>query len=83
MSSTYDNCERRHHPRWDFGLGLKGSIVSGINLPTRPCTIKNISHGGARLDIGLLLDLPDRFTLLTSSTANLIWRSNVKLESNF
>jgi hypothetical protein len=81
MSSTYDNCERRHHPRWDFGLGLKGSIVSGINLPTRPCTIKNISHGGARLDIGLLLDLPHRFTLLMSSTANhrreckVIWRS--------
>jgi hypothetical protein len=47
----------------------------------RPCTIKNISYGGARLDIGLLLDLPDRFILLMSSTANhrrecrLIWRS--------
>jgi hypothetical protein len=81
MSTIYDNCDRRHRPRWDLGLGLKASIVLGINVPSRPCTIKNISDGGARLDIGLLLDLPDRFTLLMSSTANhrrecrLIWRS--------
>jgi hypothetical protein len=81
MSSTYGNRERRYHPRWDLGLGLKGSIVLGISAPTRPCLIKNISNGGARLDIGLLLDLPDRFALLTSSSANrrrecrLVWRS--------
>jgi hypothetical protein len=81
MSWRYGNCDRRYDPRWDLGLGLKGSIVLGISAPTRPCLIKNISNGGARLDIGLLLDLPNRFALLTSSPANrrrecrLVWRS--------
>jgi hypothetical protein len=51
------------------------------SAPERACIIKNISEGGARLDIGLLLDPPDRFSLRISASSNtwrecrVVWRS--------
>jgi hypothetical protein len=81
---TYD---RRRHPRIDFGV--KGSMFFGPNLPRRACTIVNISEGGARLHIGLLLDPPERFGLSLHSgdilrrECKLIWQSEFEIGTKF
>jgi hypothetical protein len=58
--------ERRLHAR--TSLGLKGTMAFDGSAPKRDCIIKNISERGACLDIGLLLDPPDRFSLMISAS---------------
>jgi hypothetical protein len=64
-------------------------MVFGCNVPKRPCMIKNISEGGARLHVGLLLDPPERFTLQVASVGNfrreckLVWRSEFDVGVKF
>jgi hypothetical protein len=71
--------ERRLHAR--TSLGLKGTMAFDGRAPKRDCIIKNISERGACLDIGLLLDPPDQFSLMISASTNawrkcrVIWRS--------
>jgi hypothetical protein len=56
-------------------------MIFGRNAPKRPCMIKDMSESGACLNIGLLLDPPDYFTLQVFAVGNfcreckLIWRS--------
>jgi hypothetical protein len=87
MFSDHHEFDRRRHPRMD--LGLKGSMFLGPTLPRPTCTIVNISEGGARLHIGLLLDPPERFglSLLPRDTfrreCKLVWRSEFEIGTKF
>lgn len=74
--------ERRLHARTD--VRLKGAMAFDVGAAQRSCIVKNISEHGACLDIGLLLDPPDRFSLLISTSSKawweckLVWRSQFK-----
>ena len=87
MFSDYDEYDRRRYPRTD--LGLNGSMFFGPNLPRRACIIVNISEGGARLHIGLLLDPADRFGLSLQPPdtfrreCKLVWRSEFEIGTKF
>jgi hypothetical protein len=70
-------------------LPLKASMDFGRNTLRRPCMIRNISEGGARLHIGLLLDPPEYFDLMIPSGGNfchhckIIWRSELDIGVRF
>jgi hypothetical protein len=87
MFSDHDEYDRRRHPR--VPLGLAGSMAFGPCVPRRTCIIMNISEGGARLDIGLLLDPPQRFglSLLRSDyfqcEGRLVWHSEFEIGVKF
>jgi hypothetical protein len=87
MLSYEGKDDRRRHPR--MSLALRASMDFGRNTPKHTCIIKNISEGGARLCVGLLLDPPARFTLKISSVGNfcrecqLGWRSEFDVGVEF
>jgi hypothetical protein len=67
---------------------LRGYISFARNT-RHACVVKNISEGGACLNIGLLLDPAERFTLTVSAVGNfrrecrLIWRSDSNVGIQF
>jgi hypothetical protein len=79
--------DRRQHPRKE--VSLRGGLNFGRTAPQRSCTIKNISRGGARLHVGLLIGLPDRFGLLISPVktihreCQLVWSSEFEVGIKF
>jgi hypothetical protein len=75
------------------------AIILGANNSERPCTMLDISSGGARLEVRSDCEVPDRFVLalarsrLVRRNCTVIWRSplagragrmiGVRFESNF
>ena len=52
VTFTDGSGERRRHPRTE--ISRSASLDFGCAVPKRPCTIKNMSNGGARLHVGTL-----------------------------
>jgi PilZ domain len=83
----YDEHDRRRHPR--VALGLKGSMAFGPCAPRRTCVIVDISEGGVRLNIGLLLDPPERFGLslqprdIFQRECRVVWRTDYEIGAKF
>jgi hypothetical protein len=82
-----EETEKRQRPR--MNLPLRASMDFGRNTPKHACMIRNISEGGARLHVGLLLDPPEYFDLSISSVGNfrrpckLVWRSEFDIGVKF
>jgi hypothetical protein len=62
---TTDRIEAREHPR--RRVLLKGLLVHGSELLTTECTLRNISEGGARVQVST-------FTVVTAPVALLVTR---------
>jgi hypothetical protein len=79
--------ERRGHSRTE--VSRSATLDFGRMLPKRPCTIKNISDGGARLHVGLLIGLPDQFFIAISPVpmqrrdCRLVWASEFEVGIRF
>jgi hypothetical protein len=56
--------ERRTHPRHRVFKGGRLAFNSGGGIE---CTVRNISHGGARVDLTKAVALPESFTLLIAT----------------
>jgi hypothetical protein len=55
-----------------------GKIIVAPRDPIIDCTIVDYSAGGACLDVGRVLDLPQRFELLWGTTrkkCRMVWKS--------
>ncbi len=55
-----------------------GKIIVAPRDPVIDCTIVDYSAGGACLDVGRVLDLPQRFELLWGTTrkkCRMVWKS--------
>jgi hypothetical protein len=82
-----ESYDRRRHPRREVHLPAK--LNFGRNLLQRPCIVRDISEGGARLYVGLLIGLPDRFALLMSRggimkrDCHLVWCSEFEAGIRF
>jgi PilZ domain-containing protein len=87
MFSDHYEYDRRRYPR--MALGLKGSMAFGPCMPRCRCMIADISEGGARLDVGLLLDPPERFGLslpparVFRRECRLVWRREFDIGIKF
>jgi hypothetical protein len=79
--------DRRRDARKE--ISRSAMLDFGRMVPKRPCTIKDISEGGARLHVGLLIDLPNRFSLLVSPArtvrreCQLVWASEFEVGIKF
>jgi hypothetical protein len=62
-------------------IQIKGKLVPGGGLPTRECTVIDISDTGAKLAVDAPHEIPDDFTILLSAhghpyrRCHLVWRS--------
>jgi hypothetical protein len=78
--------DRRRHARKD--IRQTGILDFGRNVPKRPCRFKDISEGGARLHVGLLIDLPNHFLLISPvrtvrRECRLIWTAEFEVGIEF
>ena len=64
-------------------------MIFGRSVPQRVCLVHDISDGGARLHIGLLLDPPEQFELSLRPDSEfhrkcrLVWRSEFEIGIKF
>ena len=79
--------ERRRYHRKQ--VSWPAMLDFGSRVPRRPCTLADIADGGARLNIGLLIYLPQRFSVLISSRtefrleSRLVWNSEFEVGIEF
>jgi len=82
-----DTDDRRRNLRRE--VHLWGRLNFARTAPKRSCIIEDISEGGARLHIGLLIGLPDRFALSISPSwtvhreCQLVWSSEFEVGIKF
>ena len=81
MQPSPNASERRKHPRQR--QLRKAKIIYGNGNCVFDCTIKDISQGGARLDLGTIIDLPKFFWIHFDDgkkrEAEVAWRKSTKL----
>ena len=71
----------QRRPALDKGLIMFGDISIG-------CVLRNVSEGGAALDIGSQVGIPDQFTLIMLPqkkiySCNVIWRKERRMGVQF
>jgi hypothetical protein len=82
-----DLSERRRYRRRE--VSWPAMLDFGSRVPRRPCTLADIADGGARLNVGLLIYLPQCFSVLISSRTDfrlesrLVWSSEFEVGIEF
>ncbi len=77
--------ERRHNPRH---RKLKAGPIVFNRAGGISCTVRNMSTGGANLDVASPLGIPDTFTLAIDSdhvtrSCHVIWRTGKRIGVTF
>src|SRR4051812_25474614 len=77
--------ERRREPRHRI---FKGGSISYDHATGAECTLRNISNGGACLEVEAASRIPNQFTLMirperTIRSCRVIWRSVTRLGVSF
>lgn len=72
--------ERRTSPR--MRVLKSGKIIVSEKAPAIPCTVRNVSAGGACVQMDSFYGIPDRFSIVIDGQRHpcrVIWRSSQRM----